>query len=40
VIKIGILAQVTGKSSADAQESIRGAQMAIDEVNGSGGIAG
>ena len=29
VVKIGILAQVTGKSSADAQESIRGAQMAI-----------
>jgi len=40
VVKIGILAQVTGKSSADAQESIRGAQMAIDEVNGAGGIAG
>jgi len=40
VAKIGLLAQVTGKSSADAQESIRGAQMAIDEVNGTGGIVG
>jgi len=39
-VKIGILAQVTGSSSADAQESIRGAQMAIDEANAAGGIAG
>lgn len=40
VVKIGLLAQVTGSSSADAQESIRGAQMAIDEVNAQGGIDG
>lgn len=40
IVKIGLLAQVTGKSSADAQESIRGAQMAIDEVNKAGGIDG
>jgi len=40
VVKIGLLAQVTGASSADAQESIRGAQMAIDEVNAAGGIDG
>ncbi|MDA8251414.1 MAG: ABC transporter substrate-binding protein, partial [Rhodospirillales bacterium] len=39
-VKIGLLAQVTGKSSADAQESIRGAQMAIDQVNAAGGIDG
>ena len=39
-VKIGLLAQVTGASSADAQESIRGAQMAIDEANAAGGVAG
>jgi branched-chain amino acid transport system substrate-binding protein len=40
VVKIGLLAQITGASSADAQESVRGAQMAIDEVNAKGGIDG
>ncbi|MCB8881331.1 ABC transporter substrate-binding protein [Acidisoma cellulosilytica] len=40
LVKIGILAQITGKSSADGQESVRGAQMAIDEVNAAGGIDG
>lgn len=40
LVKIGLLAQVTGKSSADAQESIRGAQMAIDRMNAAGGIDG
>ena len=40
VVKIGMLGQITGKSSADGQESIRGAQMAIDEANAAGGIGG
>lgn len=40
VVKIGMLGQITGKSSADGQESIRGAQMAIDEANAAGGVAG
>jgi len=40
VVKIGLLGQITGKSSADGQESIRGAQMAIDEANAAGGVAG
>ena len=40
VVKIGLLGQITGKSSADGQESVRGAQMAIDEVNSAGGIDG
>ena len=40
VVKIGLLGQITGKSSADGQESIRGAQMAIDEANAAGGIDG
>ena len=39
-VKIGLLAQLTGNSSADGQELIRGAQMAIDEVNAAGGVAG
>ena len=40
VVKIGMLGQITGKSSADGQESIRGAQMAIDEADAAGGIDG
>jgi branched-chain amino acid transport system substrate-binding protein len=40
IVKIGLLGQITGKSSADGQESIRGAQMAIDEANAAGGVAG
>jgi branched-chain amino acid transport system substrate-binding protein len=40
VVKIGVLAQITGKSSADGQETVRGAQMAIDEANAAGGVAG
>ncbi len=40
VVKIGILGQITGKSSADGQELVRGAQMAIDEANAQGGVAG
>ncbi len=40
VTKIGLLAQMTGHSSADAQESQRGAQLAIDDINAAGGVAG
>ncbi len=40
VVKIGMLGQITGKSSADGQELVRGAQMAIEEANAAGGIAG
>ncbi len=40
VAKVGLLGQITGKSSADGQESVRGAQMAIDEINAAGGIDG
>jgi len=40
VAKIGVLGQITGKSSADGQESVRGAQMAIDEANANGVVAG
>jgi branched-chain amino acid transport system substrate-binding protein len=40
VIKIGLLTPLTGPASADGQEFQRGAQMAVDEVNASGGIGG
>ena len=40
IVKIGIIAGVTGKGSSDAQEMVRGAQMAVDEANAQGGVAG
>ncbi|MDQ0473300.1 ABC transporter substrate-binding protein [Labrys wisconsinensis] len=40
VVKIGLLAPLTGPASADGQEFQRGAQLAIDEVNAAGGIGG
>jgi branched-chain amino acid transport system substrate-binding protein len=40
VAKIGMLAPLTGQSSADGQEMVRGAQLAVDELNASGGVAG
>lgn len=40
VAKIGVLAPLTGGSAADGEEMIRGAQLAIDEINASGGVAG
>lgn len=39
-VKIGLLAQLTGSSSADGQEMVKAAQLAIDEVNAGGGIEG
>lgn len=40
VVKIGLLAPLTGPAAADGQEFQRGAQMAIDEANAGGGIDG
>jgi branched-chain amino acid transport system substrate-binding protein len=40
VVKIGLLVQLTGASSADGQEIVRGAQLAIDEANAAGGVEG
>lgn len=40
VVKIGLLAPLTGPAAADGQEFQRGAQMAIDEANAAGGIDG
>ncbi|MGO4831160.1 ABC transporter substrate-binding protein [Rhizobiaceae sp. 2RAB30] len=40
VVKIGLLAPLTGPAAADGQEFQRGAQMAIDEANAAGGVDG
>ncbi|HMS93701.1 MAG TPA: ABC transporter substrate-binding protein, partial [Tabrizicola sp.] len=40
VIKIGVLAPVSGPQAADGQEMVSGAQLAIDELNAAGGVAG
>lgn len=39
-IKIGAPLPITGPYSADGQEMDRGQQLAIDEINASGGVAG
>ena len=40
VVKIGVLAPVSGKAAADGQEMVNGAQLAVDELNRAGGVAG
>lgn len=40
VVKIGVLAPVTGSAAADGQEMVNGAQMAVDELNDAGGVGG
>lgn len=40
LVKIGVLAPVSGKAAADGQEMVNGAQMAVDELNAAGGVAG
>jgi branched-chain amino acid transport system substrate-binding protein len=39
-IKIGVLAPLTGPAGADGEEFIRGTQLAVDEINAKGGVAG
>lgn len=39
-ITIGSVAPLTGPYSGDGQEMVRGAEMALDDVNGAGGVAG
>jgi branched-chain amino acid transport system substrate-binding protein len=39
-IKIGILTFVSGSEAAEGQEQVRGAEMAIEEANAAGGVAG
>ena len=40
VIKIGVLAPLTGPSASDGAEFVKGVQLAIDEQNAKGGIGG
>lgn len=40
VIKIGVLAPVSGPAAADGQEMVNGAQLAVDQLNAAGGVAG
>lgn len=40
VVKIGLLAPLTGPASADGQEFQRGVQLAVDEQNAAGGVNG
>ena len=40
VVKIGVLAPMTGGSAADGEEMVRGAQLAVDEINKAGGVKG
>lgn len=39
-VDIGILAPITGPSSADGQYMVRGAQLAVKEINAAGGVRG
>lgn len=40
VVKIGVLAPLTGDSAADGQDMVSGAQLAADQINAKGGVAG
>ena len=39
-IKIGVLAPLSGNAAADGQEMVRGAQLAVEELNAAGGVNG
>ena len=39
-IKLGVLAPLSGNAAADGQEMVRGAQLAVDELNAAGGVGG
>lgn len=40
VIKLGVLAPISGAAAADGEEFVNGVQLAVDEINDAGGIAG
>lgn len=40
VVKIGVLAPLTGASAADGEEMVRGASLAIRDINEAGGVLG
>jgi len=40
IVKLGVLAPVTGKAASDGEDAVRGVQMAVDDLNKAGGIGG
>ncbi len=40
VVKIGLLAPITGPNAGDGQDFVRGVELAIKEANAKGGVAG
>jgi len=40
VVKIGVLAPLTGATASDGEEFVRGVELAVKEANQAGGIAG
>jgi branched-chain amino acid transport system substrate-binding protein len=40
IVKVGVLAPLTGSVSADAQDYVNGAKLAAEEINKAGGAAG
>lgn len=40
VVKIGVLAPLTGPSAADGADFVRGVELAVEEQNAKGGVAG
>ena len=40
VVKLGVLAPLTGGSAADGEEMVRGLTLAVEEANANGGVAG
>lgn len=40
LVKIGVLAPLSGNAAADGQEMVRGAQLAVDDLNAAGGVNG
>lgn len=40
IVKIGVLAPVSGPAAADGQEMVNGAQLAVDQLNADGGVLG
>lgn len=40
IINIGVLGPLTGAAAADGEEMVRGAQLAVKEINAGGGVLG
>ena len=40
VVKVGVLAPLTGAAASDGEDFVRGVQLAVEEANAKGGVAG